>query len=367
MQITINSQALAAELRLLNKVVPSKPALAILAYASLTATDGQLTCYATDLELSLTTTCPVVVGSPGRIILPAAKFLALVEQFPNADVSIDSQDGSIVVRCGAFASRLQTMQAEDHPRQPEVKGTSSGVEAAALRLLIARTRYAISATTGKHVLQGALLLMAGDKAGMVATDGKRLAVAAVVRHAGENQRLIVPAKALDVLANDAGDGDVTVTVGASHLFFSSDGKVLTSRKMDGEFPSYERIVPQGNDKVATVERTSLTAALRRTVLVSEENKAVYLVVKPGTTGQSGLLELTSASIGMGSAAEPVQAAYDGEQLEVCINGGYVLDFLNAASEPTVKLSFKDANNSMMLDDGEGHKAVIMPMRGAKIK
>lgn len=354
MIVTVNSQLLAAELRRLNKIVPTKPAIAILSHAIIATDAFGLQFYATDLELALTTQCNAQAELAGRVALPVARLLSLVEQFTDADVVIEADGTKAAVRCGAFKGRLQVMPVADFPTPAAVEGDGSELDAAVLRSLIARTRYAINASSSKHVLQGALLTLQGGGVAMVATDAKRLALATAGR-TGIDQRFVVPAKALDVLSS-LDDGSVMVTVGPRHLHFRQGDRLLTSRMLEGAFPAYERIIPRANDKLVEVERATLTAALKRIILVTEDNGAVYFNIEPG------LLTLTAASAEIGSADEQVPVHCDA-QLKVCISGRYVLDFLEAAVNPTVTLALKDANTAALLSDGDDSVAVIMTMRG----
>lgn len=350
MNVVINSQTLATELRLLNRVVPSKPAIQILSHALLTA-DDQLRLYATDLEVGLSSSCPAQINMPGSVAVPVAKLLALVEQFPDADVTIALDKKQVAVSCGAFNSRLQALPADDFPQPPDVEGASCRLDGAALRQLIARTRYAINATATKFVMQGALLTLQGAVAAMVATDGKRLSLATASR-SGPDMRVIIPIKTLGMIDGD----EIEMTVGGRHLFFASGGRLLTSRMLDGNFPAYERIIPRDNTSVVTVDRGALTAALRRICVVSEGDK-VYIEIEPGR------MLLTTSSAEVGSADEEVPSQYGGAALKVCINGGYVLDFLDASSAETITLAFKDANSAVLLTDGEAHVGVVMLIRG----
>ncbi len=354
MNITINSQSLATELRLLNKVAPSKPAIQILGYILLQAAE-HLTLCATDLEIGLVTTCPAQVHEPGRVALPAAHFLAMVEQFENADVSLALQGSQVLVKCGAFKSRLQAADAEDFPAVPVAEGSSSTLDMGAFQRTIERTRYAINGGSSKAVLQGALLTLVGPAAALAATDGKRLALATMSQE-GADARVIIPAKTLDMLAAHADGGDVEMLVGQQLLFFKVGERLLFSRMMEGAFPKYDAIIPRNNDKTVTVNRVGLAAALRRVRLVSPESKAMYLTLEPGAIG------LASSSAEVGSADESVAATYEGEPLKVCINGNNVLDFLEAASGQSVSLALKDARTAMLLMDGEDHLGVVMLMR-----
>lgn len=354
MNLTVNSQDLAAELRLLNKIVPTKPVIAILSHALMTADEAGIRLYATDLEMALTGPCLGHIDMPGQIAIPVAKLLAIVEQFPDADVSLTADRQQVGIRCGAYSSKLQAMPTDDFPTPPEAAGQTVTIDASALRQLIAKTRHALNASGAKHVLKGALLTFVGPAAAMVATDGQRLSLATAAR-AGIDLDVIIPAKALDVLAGGAEEGDVALTVGDRHLFFASGGRLLTSRKLEGRFPAYDRIIPRENDKLIEADRAAWIAALRRVILTAEETSAVYLNVAANEMG------MASASVGIGSGQESIAVGYAGEDLKARINGAYLLDFLNAATGPTVTLALKDAQGHALLTDGD-HLGVVALMR-----
>ncbi|HVJ72059.1 MAG TPA: DNA polymerase III subunit beta [Sphingomicrobium sp.] len=355
MIVTVNSQQLAVELRLLNKIVPTKPAIAILSHVLINAEFDALHLYSTDFEVGLSTSCRAQVEEPGTVALPVGKLLAMVEQFPDADVNIRSDKKQTIVKCGAFKSQLQALSADDFPKQPETEGTSCMMPGNVLSELIIRTRYSVSSVATKHVLQGSLLTIAGPAAAMAATDGKRLALS-MAACPEASLRVIIPMKMLDVLIGQLGEEDVELTVGKNQSFFKVDDRLFISRLFEGEFPKYDRIIPRDNDKTIVVDRNMLAAALRRVLVAAENNSATYVTVEPGR------MEVVSSSVEVGSADESIAVEYAGSPLKVCINGNYVLDFLNAARGQTVEIKLKDQKTAAMLSDGPDNLAVVMVMR-----
>lgn len=354
MNVTVNSQVLAAELRLHNKIVPTKPAIAILNHVLLRAGVG-LEFYTTDLEIGLSSECEARVGESGAVALPVAKFLSLVEQFENGDVIVATEGQHVTVRCGAFKSRLQAAAAIDFPQMPQAEGPTCRINGVSLAQLIVKTRYAVNATSSKTILKGALTVFSGLTAAMVSTDAKRLALATAPRSAGTDTRFIIPVKALDALTSHLAE-DCEITVGERNLSFTSSGRILTARMILGEFPAYERIIPPDNQHVVTIPRHTLSAALRRVNLVSEVNRAVFFDL---TQNQ---LALTSSSAEVGAAAEDLRVQYDGPQMRICLNGDYVLDFLQASIGDSVTLSLKDDRTAALFADGDSYVVVIMLMR-----
>lgn len=351
----VNSQVLAGELRMLNKIVPTKPSIAILSHVLLKATDEGIEFYATDLEVAMSSSCHARVTLPGSCALPMAKLLALVERFMDDDVNISLDKRQVVVSCGGFTTKLQALPAEDFPKQPPVEGDVNKLNVANLRDMIAKTRYAVAAGGSFHVLKGALLTLSGSVAAMAATDSKRLALATISRE-GTDQRFIVPAKTLDMLSAGTDSGEVDVAVGSQHLFFSLGTRQLVSRTIDGQFPKYERIIPRDHDRHVVVERATFASALRRVELIAEDHQAVFFNL------EAGKMTLTAQNSSVGSATETIPAQYEGDPIRVCANGSYVLDFLDAAINPTIKLSLKEKATAALFTDGTDHVAVIMLMQ-----
>ena len=157
---------------------------------------------------------------------------------------------------------------------------------------------------------------------LVATDGHRLALVTVPRAGAASEtetKVILPKKTLMELAKLL-DGDVEVRYehGENHLFFHVGDRLLISRKIDGQFPAYERVIPKGNDKRVEFERDRLTNAIKRVALLSNErSRAVKLAI------DKGKVEVTSSSPEFGEAREQLSVEYAGPPLQICFNAQYV--------------------------------------------
>lgn len=359
MNITVNSQLLATELRLLNRIITTRPTLPILGHILFRAEpmSDQLQMRATDLEVQLSTQCKAVVNEPGTVALPAKTLLAIVEQLRDGGVKIQQDKQQVRIEADAFKSRLQTLPADDFPTLPSPNGTQSVLQAAGVQSLIAKTRYAISDKPGKYILDGALLAFRpeDEAVAMVATDTKRLAIA-TMPYTGPAGQAIVPSKTMDILTSLAGAPEIEFSQSENHLFFVYGEQILTSRVLDGKFPNYTRIIPRDNDKHAKFGRLALTSALRRVLSVSGEDQIVYLEF------EDGQLTVTSRSADIGDADERIAIVYEGSPLKICINGKYVLDFLEASLESEVGLALKNEETPLLLTSGNSFINVVMLMR-----
>ena len=294
------------------------------------------------------------VTRPGSVALPAKKLLDLCEQFVNTDVTIREMDGAVRITCGSFSSRLQSLPVDDFPLPPPVEGLSL-VLPAAVRTLIAQTAYAISANTTKYVLDGALLDLTVDhEAAMAATDGQRLALS-TMPYTGPVWSGVIPSRALGALAAFGGDEDVAFTVGERHLFFVVGERVLISRMLEGKFPAYRRMLPEGVDRTLRVDRSVFAAALRRVEVVADHDAGVSLTITPTH------LSLSARSVDTGDAVEEMPVVYDGEPLTARLSGASLLDFLNAAKGTEITLAIKDGTTPFVCtDEGDRFLNVLMP-------
>jgi DNA polymerase-3 subunit beta len=354
--IRINSQILAHELRAINRIIASKPTIPILSHVLLVAEGDTLTLSGTDLELGLITSCPAEVTVAGRVALPAAKLAQMIEQLPNAAVKISVEKDKVHLSSGAFISQLQALSADDFPQLAGVDGVAATLATKDLTSLITRTRYAIDESNSKYTLQGALLVLAPNAAAMVATDGKRLAVATMNRAAGPDVRVILPSKTLDALLSFTDRPELMCTLCENHLFFAVHQRLLISRMLEGKFPNYERIIPQTSNKKAVINRAALTAALRRVALVAEDNHATYFDFQPTT------LDVSSNNVEIGAAYERVAMTYTGDPIKICCDWQCLIQFLDTATGVTVTLELTDPQTPMLLSDGPHTLGVIMLMR-----
>lgn len=356
MNITVRSDVLATELKLMARIVPAKATIPILNYVLLrTGEDGSISLAATNLMMTLYTTCMANgISTAGEIALPVKKMLELLEQLPDTDVNIEIVDQQATVSAGAFKSRVRTVPAKDFPTLPTVEGDVMTFPAAATRRLIERSSYAIPDNPDKYVIDGVLLSLNGPVMAMVATDGKRLTLTTAAKPEGAPLNLLIPSSTLDLLKTFLTDGDVEFINGNNHLFFKVGPRTLISRMLEGQFPKYTRIIPQDCDKNITLDRSLLMAALRRVLVMAEESSTVVEF-----TAEHGKLRLASRSAGYGDADEEVSAEYNGATVRVSASGKHVLEFLDRATEQNVTLALKGEAGPMLWTDGSDFLNVVL--------
>ena len=369
MEFSVKRNDLMQELDLTQGVVERKTTIPILSNLLFETKGDRLNITATDLELSICTGCPAKVKKEGGGTIPAKKLLELVRLLPNDEIRFKLLENHwIQIQSGKRNYKLVGMSKDNFPTVAEPPHALATIPAKLLAGLISRTVFAISSEESRYTLNGGLLILKPEMAGMVATDGHRLALAETDhKFSGLNTeaRVLVPKKALleiQRLTNDAAD-DATVEFARdeSYLFFQVGSRRLVSRILTGQFPNYEAVLPRENNKSVAIERTELNDAIRRvSQLADQRSHAVKIAVS------SEGIELSAQSPEYGEATESLDREYKGDPITIGFNAQYMLDFLANAAEGPIKLELKDEQSAGQLrptgDETFRYRYVIMPMR-----
>ena len=369
MEITVKTSDLVKELGLGQGVVEKKTTIPVLSNVLLEAKDGRLTLTATDLELGIESACPAQVVKPGSTTLPAKKLLDYVRLLPNAELSLKVGDNhSATVVCGRARTRIAGMSRENFPELPKMPATLTQIPSATILNAIQKTAFAVANEESRYTLIGALLLIKEGTLTMVATDGHRLAyvkAAGAFSGVSGEVRGLVPKKALNELVKIASEGGESMAIDfatdENHLFFRCGSRLLICRKLSGQFPDYDRVLPKDTGTALTLNREELTAATRRVgQFADERSRAVRFELLDGE------LKLAASGSDAGESEESIPVEHSGAKLRVGFNSQYILDFLSVAESDDVLLQLKDEESAgqMQLPEPKGYeyRYVVMPMR-----
>src|SRR6516225_10175435 len=278
MEFTVSRAELVRELNLSQGVVERKTTIPILSNV-LVETDGnRVILTATDLELGIRCSCPARVKKGGGGTIPARRLLDYVRLLPDADVQVKIQENHWAsLTCGRSKTRIAGMSRESFPELPKMPPALAEIPIGVLASMIGKTIFSISSEESRFTLNGALLVLRKGGMAMVATDGHRLAM---VESSGEiagipgAYRALLPRKAMAELQKLAADSDPAAILHLSgddnHLFFQLGDRLLLSRKLTGNFPDYERVLPKEHGHSVVLERDELRSAIERVAQFSDE-------------------------------------------------------------------------------------------------
>ena len=369
MEFSVSKSDLVRELGLTQGVVERKTTIPILSNILVETDHDQVWLTATDLELGIRCACPARIKKEGAGTIPARRLLDYVRLLPDADVQVklaENQWASFV--CGRSRTRIAGMSRESFPELPEMPDTLAQIPLAVLAQMIAGTIFAISAEESRFTLNGALLILRENGLVMVATDGHRLAMIEKqlsLPGLDGGYRALLPKKAMSEiqkLASDDPEKQIEFSGNDNHLFFRIDRRLLLSRKLTGNFPDFERVLPKEQPFTLVLQRDELKSAIERVAQFADErSRAIRLQILKGE------LKIHSSISETGESEETLPVDYSGDDIEIGFNAQYLLDFLRSVPQEEIEFHFKDSNSAgEMRPHGAPsdtvYRYVVMPMR-----
>jgi DNA polymerase-3 subunit beta len=352
---------LASALAIVARGLSSRSAVQVLTGIHLEAADGKLTLAATDMEVSLRASVGGDIAGDGAVVIPGRLLADLVRLLPDASVTLafDGGDGVLEVTSGSYASKVNVFSAEDFPRLPSRDVSLHTIDAPALLGTIDKVARAASRDESRPVLTGILVRFEGDKLTMAATDSYRLSVKETsLGESGPELDAIIPARALQELARlAAGAETVSLGVHENHVIFGVGDVWLTSRRIDGQFPNYNQLLPETFEVEVTTARAPLLEVVRRASIMAQRNSPLRLRFADGE------LSVSAQTQDIGEARESLEVAYAGDPLEIGFNPDFLRDGLEAVGGDAVHLRLiNPLRPGLIAAPDESFWYLIMPIR-----
>ena len=352
-------------------VVERRNTIPILSNVLLQASGGSLTLTATDLDTEIIETVDADVVAEGGTTAPAHLLYEIIRKLPDGaqvDIEYAQDDQRLTVKGGRSRFTLACLPRDDFPEM------SAGdlphkfsLEAGDIARVIDKTRFAISSEETRYYLNGIFVHAADDDGPVlraVATDGHRLARYELPLPSGaaDMPGIIIPRKAINELRKLIDDSGSTVEVALSDtkIRFETDGIVLTSKLIDGTFPDYNRVIPQGNDKSLILHGADFAHAVDRVATISDEKKSRAVKLNL----EEDRMTLTVVNPESGNATEELTVEYASSPIEVGFNANYLLDITRQLEGEQAQFWLADPGSPTLVRDMEDERAlyVLMPMR-----
>jgi DNA polymerase III subunit beta len=398
MEFTIKQNVLKEELGYIQGVVERKSTIPVLSNILIESLgESSIRIVGTDLDVTIRCDAEAEIKTPGSICIQARKLFDIVRTLDGGDVHFKKDENDWVkMKAGRANFRLAGVSREQYPEIPMFKSAPMTLSAEVLNYFIQSTAFAITNEQSRFTLSGAKFMLANGTARMVTTDGHRLAF--IEKEVGDTgdaaMDALIPKKALLELVKISRDsgGDIQFGEDQNHIYFETEGRLLITRKLSGNFPNYEMVMPKDNDKTVVFDLGEMRSAVRRVALMADErNRSIRVTVREGE------VEITAQSSEEGEGAEVVPADYKGEEITLGFNHQYLQEFLNnvgaleataadtddaepasdgssAAAAPArdsksatrVTFEFKDSNAATQMrvagDSAYDYKYIVMPLR-----
>lgn len=370
MKLSIDRSALLRALNHVQSVVERRNTIPILSNVLMKAQDGVLALSSTDMDLEINESVAANVTMAGATTAPASTFHEIVRKLPDGsevEVELNAEGTQITVRSGRSQFKLSCLPVADFP-EISTGDLPSGfsLPASDLRALIDRTKFAMSTEETRYYLNG-IYVHEADNDGVkvlraVSTDGHRLArfEMPLPEGAAGMPAVIIPRKAVGEirkLIEDAADL-IQVTLSENKIRFAFDHIVLTSKLIDGTFPDYQRVIPQGNDKIVEIDPKVFSRAIDRVSTISDGKSRALKITLDGKQ-----MTLSASSPEAGSATEELEINGDAS-MEIGFNAKYLLDITSQIEGEGCRLILADSASPTIIQDNSDPSSlyVLMPLR-----
>lgn len=366
MKLHCHRSSLATAFQVVSGVVPTKTPKDILKNVKLQVEGGVATLIGTDQEVGIRYTIPGVESeASGAALLPTKRIMEILRELTGDTVDLEVNPESIIVRSGHSEF---TLSAEDPAEFPTVAAFGDDkyhvVAPKDLRTMIRRTVFATDSESTRYALGGVLLELTSESITLAATDSRRLAIIkAGCRGESvdtpENAMPVVPSKAMSLVERslEDDDDDVRIAVHANEVLFQSKNSTIYSRLVEGRFPRYRDVIPQGDGvEIDLVVGPFYSAVRQAQIVTDEDSRGVDFTFEDGT------LRMNSQVSDVGQSKIELPISFDADPITITFDPRFVADFLRVLdSESLVKLYLLDGESAAVFRTADDYTYVIMPL------
>ena len=358
MKFVFDRDAMIKEIAIAQEIITNKSPVSILSNILVIAENGTLTIKATDSTVKFTTNVPVDIEEEGRTTIFCDKFMSILSSLHSGDIEFIQEDIGVTIKPISKKVKFQ-LKSQASDKFPEI-GSSENIPFFELsskdfKEMIKETIFAVSDDRNRYFMTGVYFVKNGETLTMVATDGRRLScVNKSAINVPDFQPAIIPTKILSTILKHAPEeGNIEVAVIDKSIFVKFGSMEFSSVLIDGQFPNYQKVIPENLTMSIQVNKADLDAALKRTTIMVDK-KVSRIIFKIS----SGVLKLVSPDTELGNADEEIPCRYDGQDISMALNFNYVTEPLKVIDSENVVFDF-NINDNETGDEANITKAVIM--------
>ena len=371
MRFIVERDALADGVMWVSRSLSARPIMPVLLGVLIKADKKGIHLSGYDLETSGKAEVTADVKEEGTVLVSGKLLSDIARALPNKPVTFSLEGNRVSVMSGSAKFALPTLSVSDYPNLPELPSETGRLSGDLFAEAVSQVAIAAGKDDSLPVLTGVYVEIEENKLILAATDRYRLAVRELNWDAPRaSASALIRARTLNDAAKSlAGAKSVSVALAAATaterlIGFASEGKVMTSRMLDGTFPPYRHLLPSERSATAVVEVAPFVDSVRRVALVADKTVPLRLAFNPGA------LTLEAGVGDDAQATEEIEIAFDGEALSIAFNPTFLLDGLAAVNSPFVEIAFTGGSKPAVLSgkssaDGESdfsYRYLLMPMR-----
>lgn len=373
MEFKVNSKELE---KLLSKIIPAVPTrtpMPILENFLFEIKDGQLTIYATDLEISLKSSLNIVTEDNIKIVVPARLLSDIVRSLKETTIHfkfMSNKKINLVTDTGKYT--ISYLDADEFPEIPSVDADKTAkdlnevvINGVELRQAFEKSSFAMSKEEMRPAMMGTLFEFTDDGLRFVATDGHRL-VNLLKRNvkAAFNQQYVIPERAVSVLLKVLDEKEVKIHLTKAYVSFKLNDIELITRLIAQKYPDYSSVIPLENEFLMKINTTDVHDSIRRMMLFSTSStRRVKFSIKKDS------LDISAEDLDIGaSGEEKVTCEYTGDEMEIGFNSAYVNDILSHLnSEEEIIFKLHSPTKAVIIEpvqkkENQDLMMLLMPVR-----
>lgn len=348
-----------------NRLATSKSSLPILENVLLKTEGGRLKLVTTDLEAVIIQWIGGKTEKEGTITVPARLFSEYISSLPNNKIELKSENGTdLAISQDEYEATIKGQVADDFPIIPEIKDSVfTTISSKTLADALAEVVYAAAIDDSKPVLAGVLFYFDKKSLKLVATDSYRLAEKKITlkESVSATKKIIIPAKTVSELQRALAElnEDIEIKVGESQVLFHSKNTDIIARLIDGNFPDYDKIIPDQCSTKAVIERSAFINVVKAASLFAREGgNSIKLKINP-----KGKVIISATASQVGENTSQTEAQVSGVEGEIAFNARYLLDVLGnlKSQKVSIEISGKLKPAVVKPEGKDDYLHIIMPL------
>lgn len=361
MKLIVNQKNIKRAIGLVEKIVSKNSSLPILNNILLKTENGRLRISATNLELGINTLVGVKIEEVGEIAIPVRIFSDFINAVKDEKVTLITKNNTLSINSENYKTKILGFDPKDFPIIPKIK-TESGVTMPAhtLKNSLLRVLDSMAVSDSRPELAGVLVQIQNNQGVFVSTDIFRLTEVVTPIQSSESLTMILPRNTVTELVRMCSEveGDVQIKYADNQVAFVAEDIELISRVVDGTYPPYKNVIPEGFVSKALIKKEDLENGIRLAGLFSSSISDIKI-----SAGENSL-KITAQNSDKGEIETAVPMTLKNEPFELSLNFRYILDGLKNMPGNEVVLEFTGAGSPFVIRPSNDSSItyLIMPLR-----
>jgi DNA polymerase-3 subunit beta len=316
--------------------------------------------YSTDLELSAIGSIEYKAPEDKKVVIHGRKFLEILREMDSGEIALQIDENILTIKQKQTEIVLSLQDPEEFPEVKKIAGNEEIViDGATFLEMIEKVSFAVSLDETRYILTG--MHLKGKEGGLVVvgTDGFRMALyQKSVEGMKSFKGITIPKRSLSEMERVIDEGEaVTLAIDDKHVQLTTKNVVVVSRVIEGSFPDFENVIPQGNENVVRLEKEGFLRGLKKVSSIMGRSEPVKISLSKEQ------MEIETES-DIGRAKEIIKVDYSGETVTMNFNVRFLMDVLSHIDGTSVIMSAPSNYGAVLFREeaSDQYKNIVMPIR-----